>query len=67
MTDATDARLAAQYEAYPYPQRDPKDEKKRLIVGSPGSGVFWIPLSPEGEKEVHAKLPSAQPTAPALK
>ncbi len=35
MSDATDAHLAAQYEAYPYPQRDPKDEKKRLVVGSP--------------------------------
>lgn len=35
MSDATDARLAAQYEAFPYPQRDPKDEKKRLVVGSP--------------------------------
>src|SRR4051794_37122211 len=36
MTDPTDARLAAQYEAYPYPNRDPRDEAKRLIVGSPG-------------------------------
>ncbi len=36
MTDLTDARLAAQYEAYPYPRRDPRDEAKRLIVGSPG-------------------------------
>src|SRR4029077_18794682 len=36
MSDATDARLAAQYEAYPYPRRDPRDEGKRLIVGSPG-------------------------------
>src|ERR1022692_3128584 len=36
MTDQTDARLAAQHEAYPYPQRDPRDEAKRLIVGSPG-------------------------------
>jgi SAM-dependent methyltransferase len=36
MTDATDLRLAAQYEAYPYPRRDPRDEAKRLIVGSPG-------------------------------
>lgn len=36
MTDLTDARLAAQYEAYPYPHRDPRDEAKRLIVGSPG-------------------------------
>jgi SAM-dependent methyltransferase len=40
MTDATDdpadARLAAQYEAHPYPQRDPRDEAKRLVVGTPG-------------------------------
>ena len=36
MTDLTDTRLAAQYEAYPYPHRDPRDEAKRLIVGSPG-------------------------------
>ncbi|MBY0330897.1 MAG: class I SAM-dependent methyltransferase [Acetobacteraceae bacterium] len=33
--DATDARLAAQYEAFPYPQRDPREEAKRLVVGSP--------------------------------
>ena len=36
MTDATDARLAQQYEAYPYPRREPRDEAKRLIIGSPG-------------------------------
>jgi SAM-dependent methyltransferase len=36
MIDATDAQLAAQYEAFPYPRRDPRDEAKRLIVGSPG-------------------------------
>ncbi len=35
MQDATDARLADQYEAYPYPQRDPRDEARRLIIGSP--------------------------------
>ncbi len=35
MNDATDQRLAAQYEAFPYPQRDPRDEAKRLIIGSP--------------------------------
>jgi len=35
MTDATDRQLADQYEAYPYPRRDPRDEAKRLIVGSP--------------------------------
>ena len=34
-TDATDASLADQYEAYPYPQRDPRDEARRLIIGSP--------------------------------
>lgn len=27
--------VSAQYEAYPYPARDPKDEHERLIVGSP--------------------------------
>lgn len=27
--------VKAQYEAYPYPERDPKDEAKRLITGSP--------------------------------
>jgi SAM-dependent methyltransferase len=31
MTD----ELRAQYEAYPYPARDPADEAKRLITGSP--------------------------------
>ncbi len=35
MADTTDSRLAAQYEAYPYPQRDPREEAKRLLVGSP--------------------------------
>ena len=35
MTDVTDTRLAAQYEAYPYPARDPAEEARRLVVGSP--------------------------------
>jgi SAM-dependent methyltransferase len=35
MTDRTDAIVADQYAAYPYPARDPKDEAKRLVVGSP--------------------------------
>lgn len=35
MTDATDAQLAAQYEAFPYPRRDPQEEARRLVVGSP--------------------------------
>jgi SAM-dependent methyltransferase len=35
MTDATDQHLAGQYEAYPYPKRDAREEAKRLIVGSP--------------------------------
>jgi SAM-dependent methyltransferase len=39
MPDATDATtdvfLAEQYEAYPYPKRDPRDEAKRLVIGSP--------------------------------
>jgi SAM-dependent methyltransferase len=28
-------RVRAQYEAYPYPPRDPRDEAKRLVEGSP--------------------------------
>ena len=31
----SDDPLRQQYEAYPYPARDPKDERKRLVVGSP--------------------------------
>jgi SAM-dependent methyltransferase len=45
MTDATDAQLAAQYEAFPYPRRDPRDEARRLVVGSPGhlrEIDYWI-------------------------
>ena len=33
--DGADAALAAQYEAYPYPPRDPHHERARLVVGSP--------------------------------
>jgi SAM-dependent methyltransferase len=29
------SEVRAQYEAYPYPERDPADERKRLITGSP--------------------------------
>jgi SAM-dependent methyltransferase len=55
MSDATDARLAEQYETYPYPRRDPRDEAKRLIVGSPGhlSEVdYWV---------FGARRPASQP------
>jgi len=31
-----EGRVRDQYEAYPYPARDPRDEAKRLIAGSPG-------------------------------
>src|ERR1700688_2318211 len=30
-----DGTVRAQYESYPYPPRDPRDEAKRLITGSP--------------------------------
>ena len=33
------SRIEDQYDAYPYPERDPADEKKRLIVGSPSHPV----------------------------
>lgn len=36
MTGASnDTSLRGQYEAYPYPPRDPKDEANRLVTGSP--------------------------------
>ncbi len=35
MSDSVDSRLAEQYETYPYPARDPRDEAKRLLVGIP--------------------------------
>ena len=35
MTVAGDDTVRAQYEAYPYPARDPADEALRLITGSP--------------------------------
>lgn len=34
-SDPADEKLAEQYEAYPYPQRDARDEAKRLVIGSP--------------------------------
>ena len=30
-------RVRDQYEAYPYPSRDPADEAKRLVIGSPSN------------------------------
>jgi hypothetical protein len=30
-----DARVQAQYEALPYPARDPADEARRLVIGAP--------------------------------
>lgn len=33
--DQQDISLAEQYEVYPYPERNPLDEKKRLFIGSP--------------------------------
>jgi SAM-dependent methyltransferase len=35
MIQDIDAGVRAQYEAHPYPARDPKDEAKRLVEGSP--------------------------------
>lgn len=32
-----DGLVQSQYESYPYPERDPADEKTRLIAGSPSS------------------------------
>ncbi|MXU65804.1 class I SAM-dependent methyltransferase [Oceanomicrobium pacificus] len=32
-------RVETQYELYPYPERDPEDERRRLITGSPSDPV----------------------------
>ncbi|MFD2205046.1 class I SAM-dependent methyltransferase [Kiloniella antarctica] len=37
MTIQNQPEVQDQYEAYPYPSRDPRDEKKRLITGSPSN------------------------------
>ncbi|MEX2202138.1 MAG: methyltransferase [Dongiaceae bacterium] len=37
MTPDIDGGVRAQYEAHPYPARDPKDEAKRLVEGSPSN------------------------------
>lgn len=38
----TDRRVAQQYEALPYPARNPADESKRLIRGSPSRRLEYI-------------------------
>ena len=40
-TNARDRRVQSQYESYPYPERNPDDEKTRLIAGSP-SNLFEL-------------------------
>ncbi|MFT9066563.1 MAG: class I SAM-dependent methyltransferase [Acetobacter syzygii] len=43
--DERDAGLAAQYEAYPYPERNPQDETRRLLIGSPShlrEIEYWV-------------------------
>ena len=44
-TDDRDAGLAAQYETYPYPERNPQDETRRLFIGSPShlrEVDYWV-------------------------
>ncbi|MEK9662587.1 MAG: class I SAM-dependent methyltransferase, partial [Alphaproteobacteria bacterium] len=42
MTDRdTDGRVLSHYEGYPYPERDPRDEVRRLVTGSP-SALFEL-------------------------
>lgn len=43
--DQQDISLAEQYEFYPYPERNPLDEKKRLFIGSPShlnEVDYWV-------------------------
>ncbi len=59
MTDATDAKLAQQYEAYPYPRREPRDEAKRLIIGSPGhlrEIDYWVQPGAAGVRQPRPPL-----------
>ena len=68
MKDAADAALAAQYDAYPYPERDPRDEAKRLIrdvTGEPidaplladtARRIAEVRVSPEGREGIAAFL-----------
>ena len=35
--DTRDQRVQSQYESYPYPARDPEDERQRLVMGSPSN------------------------------
>ena len=51
--DTIRARVRAQYEAYPYPHRDPRDEARRLVVGSPS----------HFDEIVHYVFAGADPTA----
>ena len=36
-SETRDCLVQSQYESYPYPERDPADERKRLITGSPSN------------------------------
>ena len=35
--ETRDRQVRSQYESYPYPERDPADERKRLVLGSPSN------------------------------
>lgn len=40
-----DTLVSGQYEAYPYPERDPKDEARRLLTGTPSHLLeidYWV-------------------------
>ena len=49
--------LRAQYEAFPYPARDPADEKKRLVTGSP-SHIVEVDHYVFGEPDPAEHLPA---------
>ena len=42
--------VRAYYEAYPYPERDPRDEKKRLISGAIGLVEFFCANQPRNQR-----------------
>ena len=63
-----DDAVRAQYEACPYPQRDPRDEAKRLVTGSPShldEIVHYVFAGRDRRRTAGRSAPSSRAAAPA--
>ena len=49
-------RVTDQYDAYPYPERDPADEARRLITGSPSHPLELTITSLPGRATGHSRF-----------